>query len=225
MDVLEGTVTRLVPVPRQRRRQPQPPLSPEQWADAGLHIVARSGWASLTIDNVAAWLRVTKGSFYWHFADRQVFLKAVLARWRFMSTAATLARVVDIADPRERLRRILQLVIEESGPVELDTAFWAARSEPLVAAAIEGASRERIDLLTGLYEELGYSEREARRWALSAYSTFVGLLSTGDAARQVLGSVAERHAYAEHVMTLFVPPRARPNKRLAQRAVRSTKAS
>jgi AcrR family transcriptional regulator len=198
-----------VPVPRQRRRQPPLPLSPEQWADAGLHVVARRGWAALTVDNVAAWLRVTKGSFYWHFADRQAFVRAVLARWRFMSSTATLARVADIADARDRLRRIFQLVIEESGPVELDTALWAARSEPLVAAAIEAASRERIDLLTGLYEELGYPVREARRWALSAYSTFVGLLSTGDAARQVLGSVAERRAYAEHVVTLFVPSRQR----------------
>jgi AcrR family transcriptional regulator len=143
-------------VPPPRRRQPQPPLSPEQWADAGLHVVARRGWGALTIDNVAAWLRVTKGSFYWHFADRRAFLAAVLARWRYMSSTATLARVADSPDPRDRLRRIFQLVIEESGPVELDTALWAARSEPLVASAIEAASRERLDLLTGLYQELGF---------------------------------------------------------------------
>ncbi len=189
----------------QRRRKPQTPLSPEDWADAGLHVVGRQGWAALTIDNVAAFLRVTKGSFYWHFADRREFLRAVLARWRFMSSTATLAEVADIPDARARLRRILQMVIEESGPVELDTALWAARSEPMVQSAIDASSAERIDLLGGLYQELGYPEREARRWALSAYSTFIGLLITGDAARRVLGSAAERRAYAEHVVSLFVP--------------------
>jgi len=188
-----------------RRRKAGPALSPNDWADAGLHVIARHGWSALTVDSVAAWLRVTKGSFYWHFEDRQAFLQAVLARWRFMSTAGTLARVGDIADPRLRLRRILELVIEETGPVELDTAIWSARSEPLVAQAIDAASRERLTLLTGIYRELGYSEGHARRWALAAYSAFLGLISMGNAARDLLRSAADRKAYARHVAQLFVP--------------------
>ena len=193
--------------PKSRRRPPAPRLSAEDWADAGLHVIARQGWAGLTIDNVAEWLRVTKGSFYWHFEDRRSFLKAVLSRWRFMSSSATLARVAHLPDARARLRRLLELVFEETGPVELDAAIWAARSETLVASASEEAARARIDLLTGLYRELEYPNQEARRWALSAYSAFVGLLSTGEAARAVLQSSAERKAYAAHVIALFVPRR------------------
>jgi AcrR family transcriptional regulator len=191
--------------PLTRRRPPPPRLQAADWADAGLQVIARRGWTGLTIDNVAEWLRVTKGSFYWHFEDRGCFVEAVLSRWRFMSSSATLARVAHLPDARARLRRLLEVVFEETGPVELDAAIWAARSEPLVASAIEAASRERIDLLTGLYRELDYSEREARRWALSAYSAFVGLLNTGEAARKVLQSTAERSAYAAHVIALFVP--------------------
>ena len=194
-----------MPGSRLRRRPPSPTLSSEAWADAALHLIARDGWSALTIDAVADWLRVTKGSFYWHFEHREAFVRAVLARWRFMSSTATLARVADIADPRQRLARIFELVIEETGPVEVDTALFAARSEPLVADAIEQASRERVDLLTAIYAEMGFAEAPARRWALSAYSTFVGLLSTGDAARRVLRSPAERKAYARHVVALFVP--------------------
>ena len=81
-----------------------------------------------------------------------------------MSSSATLARVAHLPDPRARLRRILDLVIEETGPVELDAAIWAARSEAIVASAVGGASRERVDLLTGLYRELDYPDQEARRW-------------------------------------------------------------
>jgi AcrR family transcriptional regulator len=193
-------------MPTARRRRPRAPtLSPDDWADAGLHLIARRGWSRLTIDGVADWLRVTKGSFYWHFPNRQAFVRAVLARWRFMSSTGTLARVQDIGDPRQRLRRLLELVIEETGPVELDTAIWAARSEPLVAAAIEAASRERLALLTDLYAQLGYSPAQAARWALSAYSEFAGLLGMGGAAREVLGSRAERKAYAQHLTGIFVP--------------------
>jgi AcrR family transcriptional regulator len=188
-----------------RRRAPAPTLSPEDWADAGLHVIARRGWSRLTIDGVADWLRVTKGSFYWHFPDRRAFLQAVLARWRFLSSTGTLARVQDIDDPRQRLRRLLELVIEETGPVELDTAIWAARSEPLVAEAIEAASRERLALLTKLYEQLGHPAAQAARWALSAYSEFAGLLAMGGAAREVLASPAERKAYAQHLTGIFVP--------------------
>ena len=188
-----------------RRRKASPALSPDDWADAGLHVIARQGWSALTVDSVAAWLRVTKGSFYWHFENREAFLRTVLARWRFMSSAGTLARVENIPDPRLRLRRILELVIEETGPVELDTAIWSARSEPLVAEAIDAASRERLTLLTHVYRELGYSEGHARRWALAAYSAFVGLISMGGAARDLLRSPIERKAYARHIAELFVP--------------------
>src|SRR5262245_26812953 len=100
-------VLRMKKKPLSRRRPPASRLSAEDWADAGLHVIARRGWAGLTIDNVAEWLRVTKGSFYWHFDDRRSFLKAVLSRWRFMSSSATLAQVAHLPDPRTRLRRLL----------------------------------------------------------------------------------------------------------------------
>jgi AcrR family transcriptional regulator len=193
--------------PRRALRRPSaaPALSPDDWTDAGLHVLVRKGWPGLTIDNVAGWLRVTKGSFYWHFQDRRAFIAAVLVRWRYMSSAATLARVSDVPDPRQRLRRILELVIEETGPVELDSAIWAGRSDPLVARSIDDASRERIALLTGMYQDLGQPEARARRWALSAYSSFVGLLGSGPVARELLRSPADRKAYAQHVVNLFVP--------------------
>jgi AcrR family transcriptional regulator len=195
----------LRPGRRARPPAPTPRLSPDDWADAGLHLIVRRGWPGLTIDNVAAWLRVTKGSFYWHFDDRRSFVKAMLARWRYLSSTATLARVTGVAEPRRRLRRLLELVIEEAGPLELDTAIWAARSDPLVASAIDESSRERIALLADLYRELGHPEPRARRWALSAYSAFVGLLATGTTAREVLRSAADRKAYAQHVIALFAP--------------------
>ena len=53
----------------------------EQWAEAALGAIATGGIKAVAVEPLAARLGVTKGSFYWHFADRRALIDAALERW------------------------------------------------------------------------------------------------------------------------------------------------
>src|SRR5260370_38358941 len=57
-------------------------LGPAEWVKAGLKALAKSGFSALKADTLANRLGVSRGSFYWHFADVAAFHAALLRRWR-----------------------------------------------------------------------------------------------------------------------------------------------
>gem|GEM_PF-1027 len=58
-------------------------LGREDWIEAGLAALATGGAAAFRVEPVARGLRVTKGSFYWHFRDRADWRDAVLNWWEY----------------------------------------------------------------------------------------------------------------------------------------------
>lgn len=57
------------------------PLSVDDWIQAGFAELAYSGPNTLRIGRLCQWLNVTKGSFYWHFADMQAYRAALVEAW------------------------------------------------------------------------------------------------------------------------------------------------
>lgn len=58
------------------------PLDRSAWIEAAIELIATEGIAGLRIETLARRLRVTKGSFYWHFRDRRSLQQALLEHWR-----------------------------------------------------------------------------------------------------------------------------------------------
>jgi AcrR family transcriptional regulator len=56
-------------------------------------VLARDGVGGLRVEVLAKRCGVTKGSFYWHFKDRQALLEALLDHWKE-------GRIRDIEKPR-----------------------------------------------------------------------------------------------------------------------------
>ena len=52
--------------------------SKKSWLDAALQALASGGIDQVRIESLAKKLGVTKGSFYWHFKDREQFLDELL---------------------------------------------------------------------------------------------------------------------------------------------------
>ena len=48
-------------------------LSAKDWVDQGLKALASRGFTALKAEPLAKALRVSRGSFYWHFADIAAF--------------------------------------------------------------------------------------------------------------------------------------------------------
>src|SRR5215831_5653277 len=68
-------------------------LTPEDWIDFALATLAREGFEALKADALARKLRVSRGSFYWHFADLGAFHDAVIERWKQVATEAIITDI------------------------------------------------------------------------------------------------------------------------------------
>ena len=52
-------------------------LSREGWLARALEVLGKKGAGQLAVESLARQLGVTKGSFYWHFRDRDDFFRIV----------------------------------------------------------------------------------------------------------------------------------------------------
>ncbi|HEY2239319.1 MAG TPA: helix-turn-helix domain-containing protein, partial [Streptosporangiaceae bacterium] len=76
------------------------------WVEAGLEALGAGGPEAVRVDPLARALGVTRGSFYWHFADRDALLTELLNAWERAATDDVLERVERHGgDARARLRR------------------------------------------------------------------------------------------------------------------------
>ena len=72
------------PVKSSSKTTPAPrlQLDRERWIEAAIDVLARDGVAGLRVELLAKHCGVTKGSFYWHFKDKQALLEALLDQWK-----------------------------------------------------------------------------------------------------------------------------------------------
>src|SRR6187455_2093287 len=63
-------------------------LDAAAWVVAAFDALADGGIDAVRVEPLAKALGITKGSFYWHFADRRALLDAMLTAWADGRTAA-----------------------------------------------------------------------------------------------------------------------------------------
>jgi AcrR family transcriptional regulator len=191
------------PLTSPRRR-----LTRDDWVAAALAAIGEGGVSAVAVEPLAARLGATKGSFYWHFPNRDALLEAALAAWEETTTTAVLERVDESpADPQSQLRLLIELVAEiaERDPVGL--ALLSAASHPVVGPALERVTRARIDGTMRLFGRLGFRPAEARRRALLAYSAYLGHAQLTHSTPGVLpATTASRREYLDHVIRALTAP-------------------
>ena len=157
-------------------------LAPRDWVIAGLTALADGGVDAVRVERLAKVLGTTKGSFYWHFADRPALLEAMLVLWEQEGTTDLIANVSDLGDPAERLRRItaeaLIVVMRGLNVARAETAMrgWAAQ-DPAVGRRFARIESERLRFLVGELAGLGYDAATATRLAKGLYLALIGLYS------------------------------------------------
>lgn len=152
-------------------------LTREDWTTAGLAALVEGGPDAVAIEPVAARLGTTKGSGYWHFADRADLLRAALGAWVEQHTIAVRERVeAGGGSPRERLRHLLGIVSKaaEQSPADL---LLVASTDPDVKAAVVEATQLRVAYVERLISEDGVPGPEARSRAVLAYAAYLGYAS------------------------------------------------
>ncbi|MFF8602825.1 TetR/AcrR family transcriptional regulator [Streptomyces sp. NPDC015232] len=162
------------PAPRARRGA-RKRLTADDWADAALTALAERGLAGVAVEPLAARLGTTKGSFYWHFANRDALVAAALARWEETSTERII-RAMEAAepDPAARLAALLRGATATAAEHPLEVRLLAAGDHPEVAAALARVTERRVGYLAHLFELLGFPADRARHRGLLAYTSYLG---------------------------------------------------
>jgi AcrR family transcriptional regulator len=160
-------------------------LGPDDWARAALVALAEGGLGAVAVEPVAVRLGVSKGSFYWHFANRRSLVEAALARWED-ETEQVIARLEMLDEPVARMRALLDLAFGDEQDAAISFRLISEADDPLVGEVVRRVSDRRLRYMRNVLRELGQPEEEARRRVLAAYGTYLGL-----AALMRIGAVDE----------------------------------
>jgi len=186
------------------------PLSVRDWTEAALQALARGGLAAVAVEPLAKTLGATKGSFYWHFADRNALLHATLELWEQRDTDQVLAGISETQDAATRLRRLVELALlsvqrgadADVGSIEL--ALQSSATHPLVAPALQRVTSRRIDALTALYSALGLPRARAREHALLAYTAYLGHVQVAHATPELLPRGRAFRTHVDRIVDVLV---------------------
>jgi AcrR family transcriptional regulator len=145
-------------------------------------LISASGVSALSIEPLARQLGVTKGSFYWHFVNRDALLDAAMRLWEQEETTEVIEHLEQLPTAAERLRMLMQLAFAEEEGGRLLLALSTAADDPRVAPVLGRVTARRLDYLTALFREIGQPKQLATRNAMRAYAEYVGLYQIAGAA-------------------------------------------
>jgi AcrR family transcriptional regulator len=169
-------------------------LNKADWLAHGLATLARHGPGALKVGPMADGLKVSRGSFYWHFRDIADFRGQLLKSWQESSTD----QIIDELDARRGEPRLLQRFAHAAfmgaafkGRRELDRAMrsWAAEDRT-VAAVVAAVDARRIARLSKFLLDAGVARERATHRAAFLYWAWLGQSAVMDPRHTTLPAAA-----------------------------------
>ena len=151
-----------------------PKLGRQDWLTIGLKTLVGSGIEAVRVEPLAKLLKVTRGSFYWHFKNRDDLLEAILQEWEIRNTESIIQEVEAVGtDPGNKLLNLFELAARDDDHLEKAVRIWGAH-DARALAAIRRVDQRRLDYLQNLFLQLGFSKAEAKVRARIVYSVRLG---------------------------------------------------
>jgi AcrR family transcriptional regulator len=181
-------------------------LSRDQWIDAAFQALTSHGPDAVAVEKVARTLGSTKGSFYWHFANRDELLQAALGRWEVLATERLISSVESSGEPAEvRLRRLVDSVTTGLAGRRAELELLAGIGHPLVSAAVRRVTERRVTYIVTLLVDLGMGRQKAEHRGVLAYSMYLGQMQLVHSAPDVgPGSGADAQALADEFVNMVL---------------------
>ncbi|WP_415036854.1 TetR/AcrR family transcriptional regulator [Azonexus sp.] len=151
----------------------------DDWVRAALNLLAEEGIAGVRIELLAKRCGVTKGSFYWHFKDRQALLAATLETWcagriRDIEKNTLVAPGEEAAQLRHAIDWYGANRNRKGMAIELAIRDWA-RHDPQAAASVETVDLYRLRCTERLFLAAGTPAADAKSRSLLLYASTFGL--------------------------------------------------
>lgn len=178
-------------------------LTPDDWIRAAAEILVNKSIDAVRVEVLAKDLGVTRGSFYWHFKDRDDLLHQLLVHWRDRATEQIIDRFERRnIKPRELVRDLLSLPLrgeaaQRVASIELAIRAWARRDD-MARQVVDEVDSKRLAYIAQCFSALGFDIVEARMRAFSLYSYEIteSLLANQGTEKQK----EERRAFMERIL-------------------------
>ena len=141
---------------------PQESLTKDDWLEAAMELLRTRGIGGVRILTLAQNLHVSRGSFYWHFKDHRDLLRAMLDWWdREMTDTVIQFANSTRGSPQKRLMAVAEDVLRsDRNRYETAMRTWA-ESDRKAARTLQRVVNKRLDYVTSLFREAGFSPRPA----------------------------------------------------------------
>ena len=151
-------------------------LTREDWVAMAHKVLVKSGIDDVKVDRLAKRMKVTRGSFYWHFEDRQALLDALLDDWRGRNMREIEQISVRWATTPFDFVEVIRIWLGEDPIVpQLDTAIraWARKSAD-VARLVHETDDAWVALLQTHFTRMGLGPDESLVRARVVYFHQIG---------------------------------------------------
>jgi AcrR family transcriptional regulator len=149
-------------------------LGRQDWVQAALETFMEKGIEAVKVDVLAKSLKITRGSFYWHFKNLDDLLVAIIQEWQAVNTEEVMQQVETIGGtPSEQLLHLLEIAAKDDDRLEKAMRIWAIH-DTRAMVSIERVDRQRLDYLQHLFLQIGFSQTDAELRAQVTYSVKLG---------------------------------------------------
>jgi AcrR family transcriptional regulator len=176
-------------------------LAVDDWIQAGYEVLAEEGIKSLKVDRLCSRLGVTKGSFYWHFADIASYRIALVDAWgasrdeerRHFGTSTDVP-------PRDRLSQMMTTLVDaRHWTLERAMREWA-RTDEAVAGSVRAADRRVLAAVRQAFLDYGFDAEEADLRATATFAVGIGFLHLSGPQPSARGA-ARRERFLDIMLT------------------------
>ncbi len=170
------------------------------WLLAALEVFVAQGIEAVRITRLADDLGVTRGSFYWHFSNRDDLIDALVEYWRDKNTRAIIEAMENATSLSDGIFRLFDTCLDTGlFDPRLDLAIreWARRSE-LIHAAVDDADTTRVQSITDFFIRFDYPMPQAFIRARVIYFAQIGFY-----ALDVKEPLATRASYTDAYFESF----------------------
>jgi AcrR family transcriptional regulator len=148
-------------------------LTAQDWIDFALKTLAREGFQALKADVLARKLGVSRGSFYWHFAELGTFHAGVIEHWRQVATEAIIAGLERYDSREQRLDVLLRGAFGHGALLEIRMRAWADENAQ-AARVMNDIDRRRRAYIEQILVQAGVAPQLAATRAQLLYWAYLG---------------------------------------------------
>ncbi len=163
-------------------------LGRQDWLTIGIKTLVEKGIEAVRVDPLAKLLNVTRGSFYWHFKNRDELLAEILQEWEARNTHSVIEQIEGLdSTPSDKLLSLFETAAEDDDCLEKAVRVWSV-NDVNAAVAIKRVDQQRLEYLQNLFLQLGFSEIDAKVRAQIVYSVRLGwfvMASSGNRAERL----------------------------------------